>query len=397
MDFSTEDKKWMSMALRLAARALGMTRPNPAVGAVVVRAGKAVGKGWHKAAGKPHAEIEALNRAGPSARGATLYVTLEPCCHHGRTPPCVDAIIRAGIARVVVPIRDPNPQVAGRGIRQLRQAGVRVDVGLLAHEATHLNQPFLTFHKLGRPFFVAKWALTLDGQFRAVSGDSRWITNEMSRRYVHRLRARYDAVMVGIGTVLADNPRLNVRLCRRRTVIQPYRIVVDGLLRTPLRAHCLDPENAGPTIIAVTEAAPKDRIELFRKRGATVLVVPGFKGIVDLTALAGRLHDLGIQSVLVEGGQLLLSSFFEADLIDRVVAFFAPKIVGGDDARRVIKGWGVEMMRDALALHDVEIRRFGTDVCVEGYVHHRPIRPARGKTPREVRGRAGSPRTRPAG
>jgi diaminohydroxyphosphoribosylaminopyrimidine deaminase/5-amino-6-(5-phosphoribosylamino)uracil reductase len=364
--FSAEDEKWMRLALDLAAKALGQTRPNPAVGAVLVKNGKVVAQGYHRAAGQTHAEVVALRRAGAAARGATLYVNLEPCCHVGRTPPCADAIIRAGVRHVVASLTDPNPLVAGRGIERLRAAGVKVDVGLLAHRATLLNEPFLTFHRLGRPLFVAKWAMTLDGRMSTTTGDSRWISNKMSRRYVHELRARYDAVMVGIGTVRADNPRLNVRLPGWRKVIQPTRIIVDGRGRTPLNANCLDPTNAGPTIIATTDAAPKKWMGQLRQKGVTVVVVDGSKGVLDLAKLAKELHGLGIQSVLVEGGRKILRSLFAASLVDRVVAFIAPKIVGGEG--HVLSGWRVREMKDALALHDIMIRHFGTDVCVEGHV-----------------------------
>jgi diaminohydroxyphosphoribosylaminopyrimidine deaminase/5-amino-6-(5-phosphoribosylamino)uracil reductase len=383
MRFSPHDKRWMRRTLVLASKALGKTRPNPVVGTVIVKNGEVVGEGYHRAAGKPHAEVNALRRAGAAARGATLYVNLEPCCHQGRTPPCTDRIIQAGIARVVIALRDPNPLVGGKGIARLREAGIRVDLGLLEHEATHLNQPFLTFHRFGRPFVVAKWALTLDGRLRAISGDSHWISNERSRRYVHEMRARYDSIMVGIGTVITDDPRLNARLPGKRRVIQPTRIVVDGYLRTPGKARCIDPTNAGPTIIATTDSAPPQRIEQMREKGITVFVCPGNKAIVDLHELFKALHTLDIQSVLVEGGQQLLSSLFEADLADRVVAFFAPKIAGGDEGRHVLTGWGVHRMHEAIDLHDVEIRHFGEDVCVEGYVrkHFEALRRrARSKT-----------------
>jgi len=361
----------MRQALALARRALGFTRPNPVVGAVIVKGGQIVARGYHKAAGRPHAEAVALERAGKAARGATLYVTLEPCCHFGRTPPCADAVIRAGIARVVAPISDPNPLVAGEGFARLRAAGIRVDVGLLAHEAIHINEPYVIHHRLQRPMFITKWALTLDGQFGAISGDSRWITNEDSRRHVHDLRARYDAVLVGIGTVIQDNPRLNVRLPERRKVLQPARIVVDGHLRTPARANCLDRENAGPTIIATCDLAPEWRVRQLEEQGVTILHVKSAKGVLDLADLSRRLHALSIQSVLVEGGRQIVTSFFAAGLADRVVAFFAPKIVGSE-LTNVITGWGVNDMSEAVRLHDVEIRTFGTDVCVEGYVHHSP-------------------------
>jgi len=367
MRFSGKDKQWMQRALDLAAKGLGITRPNPAVGAVLVKNGAVVGQGYHKAAGRPHAEVVALRRAGSAARGATLYVNLEPCCHFGRTPPCADAIIRAGVRCVVASLLDPNPLVAGKGIERLRAAGIKVDMGLLEREAALLNEPFLTFHRLGRPLFVAKWAMTLDGRMSTARGDSRWISNDRSRRYVHELRARYDAAMVGIGTVLADNPRLNVRLPGRKKVIQPTRIIVDGLGRTPLRANCLDPTDAGPTILATTDAASEKWIRQMRRRGATVLVVNGVEGKADLLDLAKCLHKSGIQSVLVEGGERILASLFAVDLVDRAVAFVAPKIIGGE-GRHVFDGWARSRMENALQLHDVTIRRFGTDVCIEGRV-----------------------------
>jgi diaminohydroxyphosphoribosylaminopyrimidine deaminase/5-amino-6-(5-phosphoribosylamino)uracil reductase len=369
MLFSPEDEQWMGQALTLARKALGQTRPNPVVGAVVVKEGRLVARGYHRAAGLPHAEAIALKRAEAQARGATLYVTLEPCCHFGRTPPCVEAVVRSGVKRVVIPILDPNPLVSGQGAARLREAGIRVDVGCRTHEAIHANEPYITFHKLKRPFFVAKWAVTLDGQFGAISGDSRWISNELSRAYVHELRARYDAVLVGIGTVISDNPRLNVRLPKRPHVIQPKRIIIDGHLRTPIRANCLALADGGPTIIATTEVAPHWRIQQFESLGITIVVVRGAKGVLDLKNLTKYLYELGIQSVLVEGGRQVLSSMFAANLVDRVVAFFAPKVVGSD-LSNVITGWGVNTMRNAIKLHDVEIRTFGTDVCVEGYVHH---------------------------
>jgi diaminohydroxyphosphoribosylaminopyrimidine deaminase/5-amino-6-(5-phosphoribosylamino)uracil reductase len=367
MNLSAEDKKWMGLALDLAAKALGLTRPNPAVGAVLVKNGRLVAQGYHQAAGRPHAEAMALRRAGRAARGATLYLNLEPCCHFGRTPPCADAVIRAGVRRVVASILDPNPLVAGKGIERLRAAGIEVDVGLLAREAEILNEPFLTFHRLGRPLFVAKWAMTLDGRMSTRGGDSRWISNERSRRYVHELRARYDAVLVGIGTVLADDPRLNVRLPGRRRVIQPTRIILDGLGKTPLKANCLNPAEGGPTLVATTVAAPREWVNQLLRRDVTVLVAPGSKGKVDLAALAEQLHGLGIQSVLVEGGPRILNSFFAAGLVDRVVVFVAPKIVGGK-SKHALGGWGVREMKDAAMLDEVTIRHFGSDVCIEGRV-----------------------------
>jgi diaminohydroxyphosphoribosylaminopyrimidine deaminase/5-amino-6-(5-phosphoribosylamino)uracil reductase len=365
--FSNSDAAFMRYALELAARGRGRTAPNPMVGAVIVKNGQVIGEGWHQAAGLPHAEVEALNSAQGDVEGATLYVTLEPCCHHGKTPPCTDAIIASKIGRAVVAVSDPNPLVAGKGIEALRAAGIQVDVGLCETEARRLNEFFFTFHEKKRPFVICKWAMTLDGKIATESGHSRWITNELSRAYVHELRALVDAVMIGAGTVIMDNPLLTVRL-EGYAGRQPYRIIADGNLRIPLRAKCLTNAKPGEVIILTSSEAPRDRVKQFRDAGHQVLVFQG-KALLDFREVMAELARKGIQSILCEGGSSLTGALFEAQVVDKVIAFVAPKIVGGKNAKAPIASWGVGHMDAAIELHDVTIRRFGGDVCTEGYVY----------------------------
>lgn len=356
----------MRRALELAARGRGQTSPNPMVGAVLVKNDQIIGEGWHRAAGLSHAEIEAFANAQEEVEGATLYVTLEPCCHHGKTPPCTEAIIARKLSRVVVATADPNPLVAGKGIETLRAAGIRVDVGLCETEARRLNEVFFTYHEKKRPFLICKWAMTLDGKIATESGHSRWITNELSRAYVHELRAQVDAVMIGVGTVLTDNPLLTVRL-EGYAGRQPYRIIADGNLRIPLRAKCLTLAKQGEVIICTSTMAPQDKIAELRAMGHEVIVFPG-KALLDFTEVMAELARRGIQSILCEGGSSLTGALFQAQVVDKVIAFMAPKIVGGLNAKTPIASWGVMHMDAAIDLHDVVIRRFGADVCVEGYI-----------------------------
>ncbi|MGI8907520.1 MAG: bifunctional diaminohydroxyphosphoribosylaminopyrimidine deaminase/5-amino-6-(5-phosphoribosylamino)uracil reductase RibD [Candidatus Sumerlaeaceae bacterium] len=367
-DFTQADHDYMHRALELARQGTGMTSPNPLVGAVVVKRGRIRGEGYHRQVGLPHAEVEALAKVRDAdAAGSTLYVTLEPCIHHGRTPPCIDLIVAKKIGRVVVPHSDPNPMVAGKGFRALRKAGIQVDVGLMEPEARRLNEAFITFHTLQRPFMIAKWAMTLDGRIAAESGQSKWITNEKSRTYVHEVRACVDAVMVGIGTVLQDNPMLNVRLTdyNRR---QPKRVIVDGHLRIPVRAKCLELGHLGECILATTEAAPPDKIARLEDAGHIVLQMKGRRGLIDMKELILGLHRYEIQSVLCEGGSSMHGSLLREKLVDKVIAFVAPKLIGGDNAKRPVTGWELPAMGKALALEDVVIRTFDDDICVEGYV-----------------------------
>lgn len=364
--FSNSDAAFMRYALELAARGRGRTSPNPMVGAVIVKNGQVIGEGWHQGAGLPHAEVEALANASEDVEGATLYVTLEPCCHHGKTPPCTTALMERKLGRVIVACTDPNPQVAGKGIETLRAAGIQVDVGLCEEEARRLNEFFFTFHEKGRPFVICKWAMTLDGKIATESGHSRWITNELSRAYVHELRAQVDAVMIGAGTVITDNPLLTVRL-EGYAGRQPHRIIADGYLRIPLRAKCLTSAKPGDVIICTSSEASPERVKQFRDHGHEVIVFPG-KALLNFREVMAELARRGIQSVLCEGGASLAGALFEAEVVDKVIAFVAPKIVGGKNAKAPIASWGVMHMDAAIELHDVTIRRFGGDVCTEGYI-----------------------------
>lgn len=361
------DLTYMRQALELAKRATGMTSPNPVVGAVLVKKGHVIGEGYHRGSGLKHAEIEALEGASESTTGATLYVTLEPCSHQGKTPPCTDAIVAAKIARVVAATTDPNPRVSGEGFRLLQAAGIKVDIGACAHEARHLNDPFFTFMEAKRPFIISKWAMTLDGKIATEIGHSRWISNDKSRFFAHEIRAQVDAVMVGIGTVLADNPILNVRLPNYQGR-QPKRIVIDGHLRIPARAKCLQDSAPEQCILATTEAAPKERVMQFRAEGHRVVVLKGRRGIIDLKSLIKELYRLQVQSVVCEGGSGLHGALLEAQLVDKVVAFVSPKIIGGTSSKSPVTGWGIHYMHQAVTLEEVKFRTFDDDMCMEGYV-----------------------------
>lgn len=374
--WSVADIAFMDEALRLASLGLGRTSPNPAVGAVCVRDGQIVGSGYHAKAGGPHAEVLALQEAGEAARGATLYVTLEPCSHFGRTPPCADLCIQAGLSRIVVAMIDPNPLVSGAGIERLRAAGIQVEVGLRQEEAARLNEAFVIYMKERRPFVHFKTAMSSDGKVACRTGKSQWITSEASRREVHRLRARHDAIMVGIGTVLADDPRLTARLSdvtdAPGDVIQPTRIIVDSRASIPLRARCL--EGAGEhadVIVAVTEAAPPRKIEALRERGVRVWVGSGPDGRVDLVGLLHDLAELQITSILLEGGPTLAGALFDHGLIDRVTVFMAPLILGGSAAPSPVAGQGVDEPHLGYRLKDVSHQFFGEDFMWTGIVQRR--------------------------
>jgi len=365
----------MKRALRLAARGAGRTSPNPMVGAVIVSGGRLVGEGYHKQVGGPHAEVWALRAAGEAARGATMYVTLEPCCHQGRTPPCTDAIVAAGIGKVVAAVLDPNPKGNGRGVQLLRDAGIEVEVGLLEQEARELNAAYLKHTTTGLPLVSLKAAMSLDGKIATRTGESKWITGERARRFAHKLRARHDAVMVGIGTVLSDDPKLTVRSVRGRS---PVRLVVDSAARTPPTAALL---TAGerPPVIAVTEKAPDERVDALRRAGAEVWVLPAEphppspsppaeRGRVDLAALLRRLGEEQVQSVLVEGGGTLASAALAAGLVDRVYFFIAPLIIGGAEAPTAVGGEGVARLSEAWRIRNMRVRRIGEDLLITGDV-----------------------------
>lgn len=360
------DAAWMGRALELAALGRGLTSPNPMVGAVLVRDGIVVGEGWHQRAGGPHAEVEALTRAGTRARGATLYINLEPCVHHGRTPPCAPALIEAGLTRVVAALEDPDPRVAGRGLAALRAAGVAIETGLRADEAARLNRVFVTSVREGRPHVTLKAAASLDGRIADAHGASRWITGEPARAEAHRLRAESDAIVVGITTALRDDPALTVRL-PQPWPREPWRIVLDSHARLPTDARVIREATPARAIVAVTDAAPAERVSGLVAAGATVLRVAARHGRVDVQALLGELFAREVRGVLVEGGGEVLASFVDAGLVDRVALFLAPILLGGRSAPALLGGTGREL-KAAARLEALEVRRVGEDLLVEGDV-----------------------------
>ena len=354
---------FMREALRIARHAEGRTSPNPLVGAVVVRDGKIVAQGWHRKAGTPHAEIHALNMAGSLARGATLYVTLEPCSHFGRTPPCALAIVDAGIKKVVAAMSDPNPKVAGRGFDILRSAGIEVEVGLLEDEARKLNETFIKWITRKLPFVTLKFACSLDGKIATVGGQSQWISCETSRKFSHGLRDINDAILVGIGTVLADNPSLTTRLVDGKN---PVRVIVDSNARIPLDAQVVTDKSAR-TIVAVTSNAPVEKVSALESLGVEI-VTAGDGQRVDLRTLMSELAAREITSVLVEGGATIHFAMLQAQLVDKVLAFVAPKILGGSQALTAVAGKGFDKLSDAVELENFTVQQLGADFLLSGYV-----------------------------
>jgi diaminohydroxyphosphoribosylaminopyrimidine deaminase/5-amino-6-(5-phosphoribosylamino)uracil reductase len=378
----TRDARYMAQALRLAAKGRGQTSPNPMVGALVVQQSqrghkRIVGAGYHRKAGGPHAEILALHAAGARAKGATLYINLEPCCHlEKRTPPCVPAIIKAGIRRVVVAMRDPNPKVRGRGLARLTRAGLSVTEDVLRTQAEQLNEMYAHWMRTGRPFVLLKAAMTLDGKLATASGESRWISGEPARRYVHRLRRELDAVLIGLRTVLHDDPELTARIMiggsrsGRRQVRyatrQPMRVILDSRLQLPPGARVLTPTAGAKTLIATTAKAPARRIEQLRARGISVLVLPAEHGRVSLRACLTQLGRLGVSSLMIEGGGEVNASAVRAQLVQRVILFVAPCLLGGQDAVGLLGGRSPKRLVEALPLTDVCVRPLGGDLMVEG-------------------------------
>ncbi|MDO8588136.1 MAG: bifunctional diaminohydroxyphosphoribosylaminopyrimidine deaminase/5-amino-6-(5-phosphoribosylamino)uracil reductase RibD [Armatimonadota bacterium] len=349
----------MRLALRLARR--GRTSPNPMVGAVVVKDGVVAGQGFHPKAGEPHAEVLALRRAGEQASGAALYVTLEPCCHFGRTPPCVDTVIESGVSRVVAAMTDPNPKVAGRGLAALRKAGIEVFVGVLEREARALNEAYIKYITTGFPLVTLKMAMSLDGKIATHTGESRWVSGEQSRCLAHRLRSKADAVVVGAGAALADDPQLTARHGRPKW--QPARIIVDESARISPDARIFQ-SDGGPAIIATTRSAAEADVRKLEAAGSRILVVDEKDGLVDLAALFRSLAELGMIDILLEGGGELNAGALEARLVDKVVVFVAPKIIGGRAAKTPVEGRGTATMAGALRLTDLKARRCGEDVMI---------------------------------
>ena len=360
----------MTLALRLAAKGRGQTSPNPMVGALVVKNGHIVGGGYHHGPGQPHAEILALKQAGPRANGATLYVTLEPCCHLlKRTPPCVPAVIQSGVRRVVVAMADPNPSVKGRGVAAMRRAGIRVTTAVAKEDAAQLNCAYLHWVKTGRPYVILKAGMTLDGKVATAKGESRWITGPLARQEAHRLRSQIDAVVVGVGTVLKDNPTLmarrfdgSFRLARR----QPLRVVVDSRLRTLPTATVCGKQDQAKTLIVTTSLASPSRRRPFERAGVEVISVALKNGRVSFSALLKMLGKRAITSVLIEGGSTVNASALREKLVNHVVLYLAPTLMGGQDAKGVIGDRSPKRLAQVLALRHVTVRRIGRDLVVEG-------------------------------
>jgi diaminohydroxyphosphoribosylaminopyrimidine deaminase/5-amino-6-(5-phosphoribosylamino)uracil reductase len=366
MDEAT-DQKFMRMALELAERARGATSPNPLVGAVVVQGETVVGQGFHAAAGKAHAEVNAIADAGAAAEGATLYVTLEPCNHFGRTPPCTHRILEAGLQRVVIALSDPNPDVTGGGAAYLAENGVAVDLGVCTREAARQNDWFIKYIRTKQPFVIAKCASTLDGRIAASSGDARWVTGKAARGFVHRLRHSVDAIMVGRQTVEQDDPSLTTRLPDGGGS-DPTRIVLDSSLGISTRAKVVTLSSSSPTWVVCGPEADPERIKRFEAAGVRILKASLHDGWIDLKSLMGLLGGEGIASLLLEGGSRLMGSAIRSGIVDKVLFFYAPKILAGDDGSPICAGAGGIRMSDAVGVSDVEVHRFGDDVLIEGYL-----------------------------
>lgn len=350
----------MRRALHLAARGLGRVEPNPLVGAVLVKGGRIIGEGFHRRFGGPHAEIEALRRCVRSPRAATCYVTLEPCCHFGKTPPCTDALIAAGVRRVVAAVQDPFSRVSGGGLRRLRAASIQVDVGLLRREAVARNAPFFKLHRTGRPWVILKWAQSLDGKIATRGGDSQWISSFASRRRAHALRGRVDAILVGINTVLRDDPQLTCRLVR--PLRRATRIVLDTHLRIPLGSRLVRSARRTPTLV-VTASAASRKVRALRAAGCEVLVLPTAGGRPRLDRLLDVLGGRNVTNLLVEGGGRVLGRFVDEGLADEAFIFVAPRLIGGREAPGPLDGLGPALMRALMPIRQLERVPTGVDVC----------------------------------
>ena len=360
------DQKYMRMALQLAEKARGRTSPNPMVGAVVVKSDKVISRGYHRSAGEPHAEAIALKHAGRAAKDATLYVTLEPCSHtNKRTPPCTPLVLQSGVKRVVVAMIDPNPHVSGGGIKTLRKAGIEVTTGVLEKEARKLNEAFIKYITTGVPFVTLKIAQTLDGKIATAAGESKWITGEKAREEGHRLRDANDAILVGINTVLKDNPALTTRISRGR---DPIRIILDTKLRTPLKAKIITQKSSAKTYIATLDTMPKDKLVKLLDAGVEVLLAKGSKGHVNLKNLMKMLGGFGVKSVLIEGGAEVHASALKSGIVDKVAMFIAPVLMTGMDSICSIGGVSPTKLSQAVRLSDMTSRMVGDDLMIEGYL-----------------------------
>ena len=354
----------MQLAYNLAKKGCGGVSPNPLVGAVIVKEGKIIGEGYHEIYGGPHAEVNAFRSAKESVEGATMYVTLEPCSHFGKTPPCAQAIVDNKIARVVVGMLDPNPLVSGRGVKLLQENGIEVESDFLSAELTQLNRVFLKFIQSKQPYIIMKTAMTLDGKIASRTGDSRWVSNEYSRARVHELRNELMAIMLGVDTVIADDPMLTTRLSNNKKGRNPIRIVVDSKARIPLDSKILNTSAEAKTIVAVTVAANKNKVDKINALGNEVLIIEEKDGRVDLNHLMQVLGEKGIDGILLEGGATLNYAALESQIIDEVHAYIAPKIIGGSEAKTPVGGEGIEKMSDAVNLQNVRFENIADDILI---------------------------------
>ena len=357
----------MRRALELAAKAAGRTSPNPMVGAVIVKNGRVIAEGYHKKAGRPHGEIEALRKAGKRARGAQLFVNLEPCCHQGRTPPCTEAIIESGIKEVFVGVRDPNPLIAGKGIRRLKRAGIEVHGGLLKEECRQLNEVFVKYIETGMPFVTLNSALSLDGKIATSTGESQWITGPEARERVHRMRDQVDAILVGAGTVFKDNPRLTTRL-KKGKGSNPARVILDVRAEIPLKSKVFRQARRERVIYVTARGASVFRTNKLHKAGVHTYLLPERNGHIQLKKLIKLLGQSGITSILVEGGGGLNASALKERIVDKVVLFLAPLIIGGESAPGVVGGGGIKSLKQALNIKGLTVTPVGADWMVEGYL-----------------------------
>lgn len=358
------DQNYMGRALSLASKGGGYVNPNPQVGTVIVNDGRVVGEGYHRKFGGPHAEVEALEDAGPLAKDATMYVTLEPCVHHGKTPPCVDRIIETGISHVEVATRDPNPKVSGKGIEKMESNGIDVSLGLMGGEAKKRNEIYFHYIKTGRPFVLLKLAMTLDGKIATKSGDSRWISSEPAREIVHSLRARYSGVGVGVNTIISDDPRLNVR---KADGPDGTRFIFDTRGNTPMDSRIFELESGAPTVVVSGEGLSEVDLLPYRNSGAKVWQFPEREGVIDLEAFLRQMGKEDYDSLLVEGGSEIAWSFLNQDLVNKILFFYSPRIIGGREAVPSVGGTGKEKVKDAIKIEEMDITRVGGDFSLVGY------------------------------
>ncbi|OHB70918.1 MAG: riboflavin biosynthesis protein RibD [Planctomycetes bacterium RBG_16_43_13] len=351
---------FIKRTLALAIKGKGSVEPNPLVGAVVVRNGKIVGEGYHKFFGGPHAEVYALRKAGRLAKGATLYVNLEPCCHFGKTPPCTDLIIKSGVKKVVAAIKDPNPAVSGKGFSALKKAGIKVASGFLINNAMKLNAPFFKFHKTGLPYVISKWAMTLDGKIATRTGDSKWVSGEKARGLVKSTRSSVQAIIIGIETALKDDPHLLAEPVTRT----PIRVVLDSSARLPLSSYLVASAREFPTVVVATTTASKNKTRNLERAGCKVLILRH----ITIRAILKELARLGVVSVLIEGGGEVHASAFREEMVDEIMVFVSPKIIGGGNAKTPVEGDGVSKMAKALKINDFTVENIEGDILVRGYL-----------------------------